>query len=85
MSKGSEYRILGMQSNLCTTSTPGTPNLWTLLTGGRCLKVEYVKKQNLDSKMVLVLEWWSLFGGGRYIRHDCIFLPQITRVTCRLQ
>jgi hypothetical protein len=25
-----------IQSNLCTMSTLGTPNLWPLLTGGRC-------------------------------------------------
>jgi len=28
-----------VQSNLCTTTTQGTQNLWPLLTGGRCSEV----------------------------------------------
>ncbi len=31
--------LLPIQSNLCTTTTLGTQNLWLLLTGGRCSEV----------------------------------------------
>jgi hypothetical protein len=36
--------ILLVHSNLCTTTIIGTQKQWTLLTGGRCSMVIYVKK-----------------------------------------
>jgi hypothetical protein len=55
-----------VQSNLYTTTTLGTPNLWLLLTGGRCSKVGFCyEDSNWDSKMVVAVGGWSLFGGGR--------------------
>jgi hypothetical protein len=30
---------IDVQSNLCATTNLGTPSLWPLLTGGRCLEV----------------------------------------------
>ncbi len=60
------YTILLVHSNLCTTTIIGPKKQWTLLTGGRCSMVMYVKKaQNGTSK------WWSLFVGGRKLRLDC--------------
>ncbi len=56
---------LKIQSNLSTTATLGTPNLWPLLTGGRCSEVVYCCKDlSWDSKMAVVEGRWSLFGGG---------------------
>ena len=55
-----------IQSNLCTTTTPGTQNVWPLLTGGRCSEVGlYYKNGKWDPKMVVAIGRWSLFGGGR--------------------
>ncbi len=51
------------QSNLCTTKTP---NLWLLMTGGRCSEV--TKAPILDSKKVVIVVKWSLFGGGHKLR-----------------
>ncbi len=59
------YRI-HVQSNLCTTTTLGNQNLWPLLTDGRCSEVTlFYKTYKWDSKMVVVIDRWSLFGGGR--------------------
>ncbi len=61
---GSHYLLL--QSNLCTTTTLGTPNLWPLLTGGRCSEVGLCYEvSNWDFKMVVAVGNWSLFGGSR--------------------
>ena len=55
-----------LQSNLCATTTLGTPNLWPLLTGGRCSEVALCyKNQKWDPKIVVAVDKWSLFGGGR--------------------
>jgi hypothetical protein len=55
-----------LQSNLCTTTTLGTPNLWPLLTGGRCSEVGLCYEvSNSDFKMVVAVGRWLLFGGGR--------------------
>ena len=55
-----------VQSNLCTTTTLGTPNLWPLLTGGRCSEVALCNKnRKWDTKIVVAVDKWSLFGGGR--------------------
>ncbi len=46
---------LQVQSNLCTTNTIGTLNLWSLLTGGRCSEVALCNKS-----------WkWDPKNGGR--------------------
>jgi len=55
-----------VQSNLCTTATLGTQKLWSLLTGGRCSEVNLCYKQGKRGhKIVVVVDKWSLFGGGR--------------------
>ncbi len=55
-----------IQSNLCTTSTLGTQKLWPLLTGGRSSEVPLCYKQDKwDHKIVVVVDKWSLFTGGR--------------------
>jgi hypothetical protein len=38
--------VLHVQSNLCTTTTLGTPNLWPLLTDVRCLGVDLCDKDS---------------------------------------
>jgi hypothetical protein len=49
------------QSNLCTTTTLGIPNLWPLLTGGRCSVVGLCyEDSNWDSELVFVAGMWSL-------------------------
>jgi len=49
-----------------TTTILGTQNLWPLLTGGRCSEVTLCYKTlKWDSKMVVVIDKWSLLGGGR--------------------
>jgi hypothetical protein len=61
-----------IQSNLCTTTTLGTQNLWPLLTVGRCSEVALCyKNRNRYPKIVESLDQWSLFGGGRELRFDC--------------
>ena len=54
-----------VQSNLCTTTTLGTLNLWPLLTGCCCSEVAlcYIKGK-WGCKMVVVVGRWSFFGGG---------------------
>jgi hypothetical protein len=55
-----------VQSNLCRTTTIGTQKQWPLLTGGRFSEVIYVSKcSKWDLKMAVVVDRWSLFGGGR--------------------
>ncbi len=55
-----------IQSNMCTTTTLGTPNFWPLLTGGRCLEVGLCcRDSNWDYKMMVAVGTWSLFGVGR--------------------
>ena len=67
-----------IQSNLSTTTTLGTPKLWPLLTGGRCSEVPLnYKCGKRDVKIVVVVDRWSLFGGGRQLRFDCSFLGEI--------
>jgi hypothetical protein len=43
-----------VQSNLCTTTTLGYPNLWPLLTGGR-YKIDIGRR-----RQVVVIRRWSL-------------------------
>jgi hypothetical protein len=58
--------ITKVQSNLCTTTTPGTRNLWALLTGGCYSEVALCyKNRKWDPKMVVAVDNWSLFEGGR--------------------
>jgi hypothetical protein len=58
--------IFYVQSNFCTTTTLRTPNLWLLLTGGRCSEVGLCyKESNWDSKRIVAVSRWSLYGGGR--------------------
>jgi len=40
-----------------------------LLIGGRCLEVIFVSKVQYG-----ISKWWSLFGGGRYLRFDWVLL-----------
>ena len=49
-----------LQSNLCTTSTLGTRRWWSLFRGHLCNK-----SSNWDLKMMVVIDRWSLFRGGR--------------------
>ncbi len=51
-----------VQSNLCTTTTLGTQNLWPLLTGSRCSEVTLSYKINNGTP-----KWWSLLTSGRYL------------------
>jgi len=45
-----------IQSNLCTTTTLGTLNLWPLLTGGRCSEVYlYVIKPKIGTQNGVLL------------------------------
>ncbi len=54
-----------LQSNLCITTTLGTQNLWPLLTGGRYSElVLCYKNWNWDPKIVVIVDKWSLSGGG---------------------
>ncbi len=54
-----------------STTTFGTPNLWPLFTGGRCSVVGLCyKDSNWDSKVVVAVGRWSLFGSGRSLRYD---------------
>jgi len=64
---------LGIQSNLCTTTTLRTPNLWPLLTGSEVVIIP----KNRDSKMVAVIDKWSLFGGDLVSSGFTVFLFQI--------
>ena len=58
-----------IHSNLCTTTTLGTPNWRLLLTAGRCSDVILCyKRSKQDVKMVVVL------AGGRQLRFDCTSL-----------
>ncbi len=64
--------FLHIQSNLCTTTVLGTPNLWPLLTGGCCSEVDLCYKYlNWDPKMVVTVGRWSLIGDGCKRRFDC--------------
>ncbi len=63
------YIILLVHSNLCTTTIIGTQKQWTLLTGGRCSMVIYVKHASNGTS-----KWWSLFVGGRKLRLDCTLI-----------
>ncbi len=55
-----------VQSNLCTTTPLGTHYLGQLLTAGCCSEVTLCYKDlNWDTKMMVILGRWSLFGGGR--------------------
>ncbi len=50
-----------------TTTTLGTQNLWLLLRGGRCSEVGFCYEDlNWNTKMVVVVGMWSLFGGNRF-------------------
>jgi hypothetical protein len=53
-----------LQSNLLTTTTLGTQNLWPLLTGGRYLEVIYVIKGLVGTsklhRQVIAIRRWSL-------------------------
>ncbi len=66
-----ELELKHIKSNLCTTTTLGTQKYWPLLTSCRCSEVIFVNKNpNYDLKMVVVIDSWSLFGGGHYHRFD---------------
>ncbi len=55
-----------VQSNLCTTAILGTQKLLSLLTGGLCSEVPLCYKQgNQNHKIVVAVDKWALFGGGR--------------------
>ncbi len=55
-----------MQSNLSTTTNLGTLKFWSLLTGNRCSEIPlYSKCGKWDARIVVVVDRWSLFGGGR--------------------
>jgi hypothetical protein len=63
--KNDVYRgISDVRSNMCTTTTLGTPNLWPLLKGGRCSKV------GVNEYFYLV--WLAPFSCLYYF---CSFLP----------
>ncbi len=63
--------IFCVQSNLSTTTTHGAQKYCRLLTGGRCLEVIYVGKvSNGTTKKVVVVDRWSLLGGGHC---KCLF------------
>jgi hypothetical protein len=54
---------LRILSNLCTTTTLGTNNLWPFLTGGRCSEVaSCYKNWKWYPKMVAAIDKWSLLG-----------------------
>ena len=58
------FKSLALQSDLCTTTNLGIPNLWPLLTGGRCSEVALsYKNWKWDPKMVVAVGKWSIFGG----------------------
>ena len=45
---------------------PWNSKLWPLLTSDRCSKVSICyKHRKLDPKIVVPVDRWSLFGGGR--------------------
>ena len=52
---------LEVLSNLCTTTTLGTLNLWSLLTDSRCSEVALCYKSKNGTP-----KYWSLSTGGRY-------------------
>jgi len=54
-----------MQSNLCTTATLGTQNLWPLLTGGRCSEVPLCYKQGKqDQDIVVAIRRYVVVSSG---------------------
>jgi len=58
--------MMYVQSNLCTAATLGTQKLWPLLTGGRYSEVPLCYKQGKrEHKIVVAVDKWLLFGGGR--------------------
>ncbi len=60
--------------NLCTTATLETQKLLLLLTGGHCSEVPLCYEQGKrGNKIVVAVDKWSLFGGGRLHRFDCTF------------
>jgi len=66
ISNGFTIFWFGTQSNLCTTTTLGTPTLWPLLTDDRFSDAGLCyKDSNWDSKLMVAIDRWSVFGGGR--------------------
>ena len=54
------------QSNLRSTTTLETLDLWPLLTGGRSSEVALCSESfKWDPEMVVVADKWCLFGGGQ--------------------
>ncbi len=61
------------------TTTLGTPKLWPLLTGGHCSEVPLCSKcLKWDAKIVVVKDWWSLFGDGRQLKLGCMYIKKLT-------
>jgi hypothetical protein len=58
-----------MYSQTCVQRPPsgvGTQKLWSFLTGGHCSEVPLCYKQGKwGQKMVVAVDKWSLFRGGR--------------------
>jgi hypothetical protein len=51
---------------LVLTTTLGTQHLWPLLTGGRCLGVDFCyEDSNWYSEMVVSVDRWPFVGVGR--------------------
>jgi hypothetical protein len=66
-----------LQSNLCTTTTFGTPNLWPLSTGGRCSEVGFMLwglRLGLQNggrcRQVVAIRRWSLTQVWLYLRKN---------------
>ena len=61
------------ENNFVTEST--FPLQFPLLTGVSCSEVTlYSKYLERDAKIAVVVDRWSLFGGGRYLGFDVITL-----------
>ena len=55
------YLKVPIQSNLCATNALGTPEMWTLLTGGRYSEVTYHTKIEIGTPKL-----GSFLAGGCY-------------------
>ncbi len=54
--------------------------MWPLLTGGRCSEVPLCCGKR-DVKIVVIVDRWSLFGGGRKLRFDCTLKKELSLVS----
>ena len=74
-----KYCTVMVQSNLCTTTTLGTLNLWPLLTGGRCSEVALCyKKVKMEPQNGVVAGRWSLAQVWLYLGHFESWLDKIS-------